>query len=220
MRTVARLFAALTLAVLSLSSTSIAAEPSTYIRVLVGKHVSIESPSHWGQLSADDRRNLAAAGEAITRSVDPSTQGIHVASLAVNATPAPTGAIIRVSYVQDSNLGQQELRRELRENRNEAMRELEEVYRDMLTKMDSGMRAQGLRVIEGKGVRIEEVGGMSAIVFAYRRSSANGPSPWTVTQYHIPIGSEKVLVTLSHRESDGIVWRPILERVKNSIVVR
>ena len=52
---------------------------------------------------------------------------------------------------------------------------------------------------------------------SYRRVSHVTGDSWRVVQYKIPVGSALVELTLSHREKDQIVWRPILQRVKESI---
>lgn len=36
--------------------------------------------------------------------------------------------------------------------------------------------------------------------------------------YHIPISEKMLIMTLSYRKSDGIIWKPILDDVKKSLV--
>lgn len=49
--------------------------------------------------------------------------------------------------------------------------------------------------------------------------SDSGDSPVQVTQYHVPLGNEMVMITLSFRELDAAVYSPILEHVKKSISI-
>ena len=66
-------------------------------------------------------------------------------------------------------------------------------------------------------IRIEKVKNYRVLVIPYVRVGANGVSPWQVTQYKIPTPNQLIEITLSHRQSDAAVWRPILEKVKRSV---
>ena len=75
----------------------------------------------------------------------------------------------------------------------------------------------GPKIIEMQSFRIEKFNRQFVLVMPYVRASKFGPSPWQVTQYKIPVSNRLIEITLSHRHSDAIVWRPILERVKRSV---
>ena len=83
-----------------------------------------------------------------------------------------------------------------------------------------GMQKQGIQILGEEKVGIDTIGGLTAFTVTYRRTSAVGPSPFTVTQYHVPVGKEKVLITLSYRESDGLLFGLILDRVKRSVTIK
>jgi hypothetical protein len=87
----------------------------------------------------------------------------------------------------------------------------------MLKTFRQGEASGGPRIIEMQPVRIEKFNNYRALVMAYIRAGVNEPSPWQVTQYKIPVPNRLIEITLSHRQSDAIVWNPILERVKRSI---
>ncbi|MEI6117323.1 MAG: hypothetical protein WCP99_22510, partial [Burkholderiales bacterium] len=62
--------------------------------------------------------------------------------------------------------------------------------------------------------------GQTALVISYgRTSSVNSTETMRVTQYHVPLGTEKALITLSYIEGDqqAIVAHT---RLKHSIVIR
>jgi hypothetical protein len=40
---------------------------------------------------------------------------------------------------------------------------------------------------------------------------------WRVLQYKIPVDSALIELTLSYREQDQMLWRPILESVRESV---
>lgn len=82
------------------------------------------------------------------------------------------------------------------------------------------MEKQGMQILGQEKVGIDAIGGLTAFTLTYRRTSAVGPSPFTVTQYHVPVGKEKVLITLSYRESDRRLFGLILDRVKRSVTIK
>lgn len=76
----------------------------------------------------------------------------------------------------------------------------------------------GPKIIEMQTVRIEKFNNdHRALVILYVRAGAPGSSPWQATQYKIPVANRLVEITLSHRQPDAVMWRPILERVKRSV---
>lgn len=77
------------------------AQVSNYRRIEVGKRVSLEVPKHWHVRDLDERRNIAAAGEAIMDAVGRKNEPSHVTSLSVVSQPGPVGAIIRISIYTD-----------------------------------------------------------------------------------------------------------------------
>ena len=82
------------------------------------------------------------------------------------------------------------------------------------------MKKQGMQILGEEKVGVDTIGGLTAFTLMYRRTSAVSPSPFTVIQYHVPVGKEKVLITLSYRESDGRLFGLILDRVKRSIMIK
>lgn len=173
--------------------------------------MSIDVPAHWVVLSEANRSNVAAAGRALTElaGVDGAPSGKETL-LAVNAIPAPTGAMIRVSVTKPPDYSEEEL---------SAMtaQELKEVEAEVLTGFKKMESSGGPRIIELYPVRIETLNGKKALVLSYRRHSTVSASPWRVTQYKVPLPDRLVELTLSHRESDAQLWRPILEKVKLSL---
>ncbi len=130
--------------------------------------------------------------------------------LAVNATPDPTGAVIRVSVTSPSDYTQADLAAATAEDFTEATGEMLKLVRQLEA---SG----GPKIIEMQPVRIEKFNEQTALVIPYVRAGILEPSPWQVTQYKIPVSNQLIEITLSHRLSDEVVWRPILERVKRSV---
>ncbi|MDY0206992.1 MAG: hypothetical protein RBR82_10265 [Pseudomonas sp.] len=200
-----------TILALMLLAHPVFAQDASFRSVLLAYGISLDVPSHWTVLSLDTRKNLNAAGQA---GVD--NAGIEGPSvrkeplLAIVSTPSPAGAGIRVNVTSPSDDTQSDLAAATSTDLQEAGAELLKMFRQLET---SG----GLKIIEMQPVRIELINNHRVLVISYIRAGTNGPSPWQVTQYKIPVSNHLIEITLSHRQSDAIVWRPILERVKRSI---
>jgi hypothetical protein len=67
---------------------------------------------------------------------------------------------------------------------------------------------------------VEQLGGHTALVIRYGRTSTMNPAEtMKVAQYHVPLGTEKALITLSYIDSDqGAIADH--DRLKKSIVIR
>lgn len=189
------------------------AQDDVFRHVQLHPDISLDVPSHWAEWSPDGRKNLIAAAEALAdeSGADPA-DGKKQTLLALNATPSPTGAMIRVSTVAPAYFTTDEIL-------SLTPSELEEIGDAMFTSMRQLQGVGGPEILGFEQVRIESVGSLPALTASYVRSSAFGPSPWHVTQYRIPLSEHLVELTLSYRQSDAIIWRPILERVKNSVIL-
>lgn len=199
---------------------SVIAQDSQFRRMSVGSRVSIEVPAHWHVRDIDERRNISAAGEVLTEGLGKKNEPNHVSALSVVSRPEPVGAIIRVSFIPIDDLSQASLVREIQSDRAGVLREIGSAFREDIDAMRKGMEKQGMQILGQEKVSIDTIGGLTALTLTYRRTSAIGPSPFTVTQHHVPVGKEKVLITLSYRESDGRLFGLILDRVKRSVTIK
>lgn len=187
------------------------AQDTSFRRIQLSYGISLEIPSHWMVLSQDTRKNIGAAGSAMMDNAGiEGSSGQKQNLLAVKATPEPTGAMIRVSVTSPPDYTQSDLAAA-------SPADLKEVGIEML-KTFRQLEASGApKIIEMQPVRIEKFNRNLVLVMPYIRASKFGPSPWQVTQYKVPVSNRLIEITLSHRQSDAIVWRPILERVRRSV---
>ena len=173
--------------------------------------ISIEVPSHWVVLSQATRKNIEMAGAAMANSA-----GVEAPSgkkhnlLAVNATPDPTGAMIRVSVTSPAGFSQAQLKAMTAED-------LKYIEGEMLKGAAQFEKAGGPKMLEMQPVRTESIDRQLALVIPYVRAGASGAPPWQVTQYKIPIADRLIEITLSHRQVDAVLWQPILNHVKYSV---
>src|SRR5690606_3079796 len=95
---------------LALLGNSAFAQDSTFRRVQLSYGISLEIPSHWTVLSQETRKNLSAAGSAMMDNAGiEGSSGQKQNLLAVNATPDPTGSMIRVSVTSPPDYTQADL---------------------------------------------------------------------------------------------------------------
>lgn len=197
---------------------------SNYRRIDVGARASLEVPHHWHIRGLDARRDLAAAGEAVLQSARPD-EVVFVASLSAQS-PAPVGGIVRVSYIPTEEpeywLDQVGVVASVRDDRAGSIQALNDVFgQEMELAAEAMKKNAGFELLSHGPADIEKINGFYALTYTYRRTSTSGQdSAFRVTQYHIPLGAEKVLMTLSYRESDALLYGAILDKVKNSLEIR
>lgn len=184
-------------------------DESPFVRKVLADGISVDIPSHWVVLSAASRSNVEARTRAI---IDSSGQSSSKAQtlLAVNATPAPTGAMIRISVAPEVEYTEAQL-----DSTN--LEDLKSIAKDAEIKFKALEREGGIRLVKVLDPRIEKVGSRTALLLPYERTSLVGPSNWIVQQHYIPFDSRTVVFTLSYRRSDAPLWEPIIKRVKQSI---
>ena len=204
---------------LCLQHTAAASQTLSYTTIEVGGRLTITVPSHWRARDTAERQNIAAGADAALNPTGKSSGSMHVSSLSVVSNPEPIRAIIRVSFIQESGT-QADLIREVSASRSKVITELKAGWEAEKQQVIEAMSRQGGQYLGQEDYRIETIGARTALVISYKRSSLKGGTPFVVTQYHAPMGSDKVLVTLSFQESEAALFRPILERVKNSIAIR
>jgi hypothetical protein len=187
------------------------AQDDSFQQVQLAYGITLDVPSHWTVLSLENRKNLHAAGQAVTKNAGvEESSGRKESLLAINATPDPTGAMIRVSVTSPPDYTESDLAAATPED-------LKELEAEMLKIFEQLEASGGPKVIEVQPFHIEEINNHRTLVMPYVRASVNGPSPWQVTQYKIPVSNHLIEISLSYRQSDAVVWRPILERVKRSV---
>ena len=204
----AKLVLVFTLALLALNAR---ASDSAFKRINLPYSISLEIPAHWTVLSQATKSNLKALEEATTEAAgirDPKRKKESL--LALNSTPTPTGAMVRVSVSNPPDFTLDELKNITPSELNEMADEMAILFRQL-------EKSGGPKVLQTFPARSEMLGNRPALVIPYRRASHFGPGSWYVTQYKIPFQNHLVEITLSYRESDAPLWKPILNKVRHSI---
>lgn len=216
MKSVKAALSALCFCLLASAAVSVAAQPVGYTKLNVKGRVQLEVPSDWTISDAEQRRRVKELAEKVT-----GVATDHVASLSVQSYPAPSRVFVRVSFIpMEPPLTQAELLQEVRANKQQVLRELADVWREEAPMMWVGMARYGIKEVGHPSFAVESIGGQAALIIRYgRTSTANSAETMWVTQYHVPLGAEKALITLSYIESDQQAIAAH-NRLKSSIVIR
>ena len=210
------IFTALYLCLLAAVVLPVAAQAAGYTKLNVKGRVQLEIPSDWSINDAEQRKRVKELGEKL---VGIPTQ--HTASLAAQSYPAPSRTIVRVSFIpMEPPITQADVRQEVQANKMQVLKDLADTWREEAPTMWAGLAKNGVKEVGRPSFAVEPIGGQLALIISYgRTSTANQAETMRVTQYHVLLGSEKALITLSYIEGDAQATA-VHNRLKNSIVIR
>lgn len=210
------LFTTLCLCLLSVVALPVAAQTAGYTKLNVKGRVQLEIPSDWTISDAEQRKRVKELGEKLV-----GVPALHTASLAAQSYPAPSRTMVRVSFIpMEPPLTQADVRQEVQANKQQVLKDLADVWRDESPTMWAGLAKNGVKEVGRPRFAAEPLGGQTALIISYgRTSTANSAETMRVTQYHVPLGAEKALITLSYIEGDPQATAAH-NRLKNSIVIR
>ena len=193
-----------------------AAQTTGYTKLNVKGRVQIEVPDNWTINDAEHRKRVKEFGEKLT-----GIQTQHTASLSVHSYPVPSRMFVRVSFIpQTPPISQAEVRQEVQANRQQVLKDLADTWKEESPVMWAGLAKNGVKEVGRASVAVEPLGGQTALVIRYgRTSSVNSTETMKVAQYHVPLGAEKALITLSYIDGDQGAMAAH-DRLKSSIVIR
>jgi hypothetical protein len=216
MKTARTIFFALCFCLLAAVALPVVAQTAGYTKLNVKGRVQLEIPSNWAISDAEQRKRVKELGEKL---VGIPTQ--HTASLAAQSYPAPSRTMVRVSFIpMEPPLTQTDVRKEVQANKQQVLQDLADVWREESPTMWAGLAKNGVKEVGRPRFAVEPIGGQTALIISYgRTSTANPAETMRVTQYHVPMGAEKALITLSYIEGDPQATAAH-NRLKSSIVIR
>lgn len=201
---------------ISLPFAPVAAQSSGYTKLNVKNRVHLEVPDNWAISDSEQRTRVREQAEKLI-----GTPTGHTASLAVQSFPVPSRMFVRVTFVKtDPEITQADVRREVQADRQQVIRDLAVSWKEESAVMWAALAKNGIKEVGSPSFAVEVLGGQTAIVIRYgRTSTVNAAETMRVAQYHIPLGAEKALITLSYIDGDKGAMTAH-DRVKNSIVIR
>jgi len=211
-----KLVTALCFCALATVALPVAAQPIEYTKLNVKGRVQLEIPSDWAISDAGQRKRVKELGEKLL-----GTSSQHTASLAAQSYPIPSRAMVRVSFIpMDPPISQGDVRDEVGANKQQVLQDLAEGWNEESPMMWAGLAKNGVKEVGRPRFAVEPIGGQTALVISYgRTSTANPAETMRVTQYHVLLGAEKAMITLSHIEGDPQAIAAH-NRLKSSILIR
>ena len=187
-----------------------------YTTLNVKNRVQIEIPNDWTIGDAEYRKQVKEISEEVT-----GIAGQHTASLSARSFPAPSRIFVRVSFLKvEPPISQAELRKEIETDRQQVTRVLADAWKEESKVMWAGFAKMGVREVGRATFNVEPVGGQTALVIRYGRTSTVNPQEtMRVAQYHVLLGDEKALITLSYIDGDKGATTAH-NRLKRSIKIR
>jgi hypothetical protein len=201
---------------MSLGHVPAGAQSVGHTKLNVKGRVQLEIPDDWTINDAEHRKRVKELGEQLT-----GIQTQHTASLSVQSFPIPSRMFVRVSFLKlEPPISQAEVLKEVQANRQQVLRDLSDTWKDESPVMWAGLAKNAVKEVGHPSFAAEPLGGQTALVIRYgRTSTANSAETMRVEQYHIPLGSEKALITFSYIDGDQRAMTAH-KRIRNSILIR
>ena len=185
---------------------------SNFVEVRLPRGVTLMLPAHWRIIGPNEEQMIQTSSEA-ARDLSGITlpTGTESVLIAANSMPLSTYAAVRVISTTPSPIAPAQLSAMTPS----VLRDVGVSMRDMTVRI---LSAQGLALIEFLDTTIERISGYPALVTTYRRSGPQGAV--FVQSSVIYTGSQQLNVNLSYRESEVGLWKPVIEKIRRSIVVK
>jgi hypothetical protein len=193
------------------------AEESTFVKLNFGEDISIDVPRKWLFLNESLREQLKISAEAMIKlgGLDYKLGGNRIlvaANAPLNANE--NGATMRLSLESLETLSQDEVT-------TATAAELELFGKEMKTALEKATKdTDDPQKAEIVATRTEKLGKHHAIVVEYFRTSAVTGKKQFVQVNLIPFRTRAVKLTTSYRETHAPIYRPVMQVIRNSLVIR
>lgn len=188
------------------------ADDLNYQRLKLKEGISIEVPKHWHKHTEIEKMNFAASSEASSKiaksEYDEKNDKIRI--LAVSSLPIPSAAKIRLNVLRPVVMTSDYLV-------SLTAQDLKDTQIELSAVMAKSMSEVGSKLLSLETPRIESINGKPTFCFDYRRTDLRVPNPWVVRICQISVGNKTIEFTTSYRETEGVVYKVILDYVKQSL---
>lgn len=173
--------------------------------------VELEVPRNWRIIGGDDNTNIETAGEAalnLSGVQIPPDKKVNL--FRANSMPETTYAAIAIN-LSGADFTTQDIR-------SATAKDLEELTEMMRQVMQQVLARGGGSLIDFYPIQKREINSNYALVIRYKRSGREGPVFVSMTR--LIVGKKEVSINLSYRESEQVLWRPIVEYIEKSYTVK
>ncbi|MEY2860375.1 MAG: hypothetical protein RL392_833 [Pseudomonadota bacterium] len=188
------------------------AQHTSFSRVRVADGPVIEYPTHWKIADESTVQNRVHSGQASADAAGVDMSGFQKRNrVIIESQPSPSTAQIRASIVTPQDYTQEDLRAVTTSDLQAVKTDFESMFQKLSATSAVKLRKMG-------EPKIEKIAGRLALVIPYTRYTASDPVVWLVEQIKIPFEDRLLSMTISYRTSDADAMKPILERVKRTLV--
>lgn len=188
------------------------ADGSNFMTVKLPRGVEIELPKDWRLFSDEQKKLIDTTTEAaMDLSGIELPKGIEVNLLSARAMPESMYAAAWVNSTTPIATLPLEVK-------NMSSAEIIDYGNEIKVGVSKLLPQIGYKLLQFNGIRRVTISGYPAFIMDYRRSGLKGPVMVSAIQIYTP--SQEIYISLSYRESEKTIWKPVMEKAFKSIVVR
>lgn len=175
--------------------------------------ITMDAPRSWRAVSADENEVVLTALQAtLDLTGIKRTEKQSVTLLKANPKLQQLYAYVKLSEKTGEFMDQK-----ASEITSEA--ELKKIDETWLADVKKMNQLTGMKIVEWKGTRKEKINGKWAIVTEYRREDREGHGPVWCQINAIHLRDRCVTLTLSFREREEVVLKPVILRMRSSLKI-
>jgi hypothetical protein len=184
-----------------------------FVTVRFPRGITMDAPRSWRAVSADENEVILTTVQAALdlTGVKP-TEKQSVTLFKAHPKIQQLYAYVKLS----EKFGEF---KDQKATQNASVAELKEFDEAQLADIKKMSEITGMKMVEWKGSRKEKTNGKWALVTEYRREDRDGPGPVWCQINAIPLRDRCVTLTLSYREREELVLKPVVLRLRSSLKI-
>lgn len=186
---------------------TVALAANNFVLIKLPHGVQLELPRNWEALSKNQRITLDSAVQSRNERA-----GLFYASSDLNFAAnyyddaSKVAAMMNIRYYPDLDISQDDARALGQAD----VRELDVVLRESLIK---SAKISGFSILSWNGTHKQVINGITAFVTEYKRSPVNNNGNFKVRLVRVLNGGKSFTLTVSYRENQEFLLRPICDRI-------
>ena len=201
-------------------SGGITGSTATFVSIKFPKGISIAVPRAWRVLGKDELQIIETTTGAVMdlTGIDADFSD-ELLLVAANSMPRTTYATMRLT-LEKPLMDPKEIRQLFAfvGQSSRTSPELRKMAGDFRAVHSSLLKAINQQIIGELELRVDRFGRRPALVTQYQRTGLKGP---VAVQINYILGAETdANLTLSYRETEGVLWKPVLGRIRHSLQVQ
>jgi hypothetical protein len=184
---------------------------SYFVTVVLPHGVRVDLPKNWKAVSRNEMVTIGAAIESSLSKVsvvDASSRMDYMANLYDEANKVSSAMNIR--YYPEMPVSQETVRAF-------TLADIQGVDAILHEQVSKGIAAIGATILDWHGTKMVTVNGYATLLTEYKRSPINNNGVFVVRLARVINGSKSFTITVSYRENQNLLLRPICDKIIASI---